>query len=115
MPSSAVADDFELREAMFAGSDPEGGEEVMLTGGSGVIGPDANWITGPVRNEEVILYADLDLAHASRERYAMDIVGHYNRPDIFDLTVDRRKRSQISWLADADHAQAGEEAAEVSQ
>ena len=56
----------------------------MLTGGSGVIGPDANWIAGPVHNEEVILYADLDLAHASRERYAMDTVGHYNRPDIFE-------------------------------
>ena len=115
MPSSAVPDDFELKEAMYAGSDPGGGRDVMLTGGSGVIGPDANWLVGPVHNEEVILYADLDLAHASRERYAMDTVGHYNRPDIFDVTVDRRKRSQISWLADPSHVQAHEEAIEVGE
>jgi len=114
MPSSAVADDFELREAMFAGSDPEGGRETMLTGGSGVIGPDANWLVGPAHNEEVILYADLDLAHASRERYAMDTVGHYNRPDIFTLTVDARKRSPISWLSGVERAEAGEEALEAT-
>lgn len=70
----------------------------MLTGGGGVIGPDGQWIAGPVHNEETIIYADLDLDHAARERYAMDIVGHYNRPDIFSLTVDARPRAQISWL-----------------
>jgi nitrilase len=63
----------------------------------------------------VIVYADLDLAHASRERYAMDIVGHYNRPDIFDLTVDTRKRPQISWLADPAETQAHDDAVEIGE
>ena len=69
----------------------------MLTGGSGVIGPDANWLVGPVHNEEVILYADLDLAHTSRERYAMDIVGHYNRPT----------SSTSRWIGESDRRSRG--------
>ncbi len=101
MPTSAVPEGFELLDAMRAGADPEGGESVMLTGGSGVLGPDAEWIAGPVYNDEAIIYADLDLDHSAREQYAMDTVGHYNRPDIFNLTVDMRRRPQISWLGDA--------------
>jgi predicted amidohydrolase len=100
MPSSAVPEGFELLDAMRAGADPDGGEAVMLTGGSGVLGPDAEWIAGPVYNEEAIIYADLELDQAAREQYAMDTVGHYNRPDIFSLTVDTRRRPQISWLHD---------------
>ncbi len=101
MPTSAVPEGFELLKAMRAGADPEGGESIMLTGGSGVLGPDAEWIAGPVYNEEAIIYADLELDHSAREQYAMDTVGHYNRPDIFSLTVDARRRPQISWLNDA--------------
>lgn len=100
MPTSAVPEGFELLEAMRAGADPEGGDSIMLTGGSGVLGPDAEWIAGPVYNEETIIYADLELEHSAREQYAMDTVGHYNRPDIFSLTVDTRRRPQISWLND---------------
>jgi predicted amidohydrolase len=98
MPASAVPDGFELRAAMNAGADPDGGESVLLTGGSGVIGPDGAWIAGPVYGEETIVYADVDLDHSAREQYAMDTVGHYNRPDIFSLTVDTRRRPQISWV-----------------
>ena len=101
MPKSAVPESFELLDAMRAGADPGGGDELMLTGGSGVLGPDAKWIAGPVYNEETIIYADLELDHSAREHYAMDTVGHYNRPDIFSLTVDARRRPQISWVADA--------------
>jgi nitrilase len=107
MPTSAVPEGFELLEAMRAGADPEGGESVMLTGGSGVLGPDAEWIAGPVYNEETIVYADLELDHSVREQYAMDTVGHYNRPDIFSLSVDMRRRPHISWLNDASAEPAG--------
>ena len=61
------------------------------------------------------MYADLDLAQTLRERYAMDIAGHYNRPDIFDLTVDRRHRPQVSWLSDPAEAHAGDDAVYVGQ
>jgi nitrilase len=102
MPASALPDGFDLREEMSAGADPEGGEDVLLTGGSGVIGPDGNWIAGPVTGKEVIIYADLDLEQVAREHLALDTVGHYSRPDIFTMTVDTRRRPQVSWIADAD-------------
>lgn len=107
MPASAVPPDFELREAMNAGADPGGGEETLLTGGSGVIGPDGAWIAGPVHLKETIVYADLDLDHVAREQYAMDVVGHYNRPDIFNLVVDTRARPQVAWLDDGKQVGAG--------
>jgi predicted amidohydrolase len=115
MPASDVPADFELRPAIRAGSDPEGGDEVYLTGGSGVIGPDGQWISGPLYGEEQIVYADLDLAHTLRERYAMDITGHYNRPDIFELTVDRRRTPHVSWLGESAEAHAGDDAVDVGE
>ena len=100
MPADALPADFELREDMRAGADPEGGEDVLLTGGSGVIGPDGQWIAGPVVGQECIIYADLDLEQVAREQFALDTVGHYSRPDIFELTVDTRKRPQVTWIED---------------
>jgi predicted amidohydrolase len=98
MPASAVPEGFELREAMKAGAAPEGGKDVLLTGGRGVIAPDGQWIAGPVFGTEAVIYADLELDRVAREQYAMDTVGHYNRPDIFTLTVDTRRKPQVSWL-----------------
>ncbi len=100
MPADALPTDFELREDMRAGADPEGGEDVLLTGGSGVIGPDGQWIAGPVFGQECIVYADLDLEQVAREQFALDTVGHYSRPDIFELTVDTRRRPQVTWIED---------------
>jgi predicted amidohydrolase len=100
MPADALPADFELREEMRAGADPEGGEDVLLTGGSGVIGPDGQWVAGPVVGRECIVYADLDLEQVAQEQLALDTVGHYSRPDIFTLTVDTRKRPQVTWVDD---------------
>ena len=49
-------------------------------------------LAGPVRHEEAILTAevDIDTVHAARRMF--DPVGHYNRPDVFRLTVDTRSR-----------------------
>jgi hypothetical protein len=54
-----------------------------------------------VYNEETIIDANLELGHSAREHYAMDTVGDCNRPDIFSLTADARRRPQIAWLNDA--------------
>jgi len=106
MPASALPPDFDLRDEMDAGADPEGGEDVLLTGGSGVIGPDGSWIAGPVIGEECVVYADLELDQVAREQFALDTVGHYSRPDIFTLTVDTRKKPQVNWMRERDFAPA---------
>jgi predicted amidohydrolase len=87
----------ELREAA-AGGQVGDDADVLLPGGSGVIGPDGQWLAGPAGNEETIVYADLDLSRISEEFGALDAAGHYNRPDVFQLTVDRRPKRQIAWI-----------------
>ena len=59
--------------------------ETLLNGGSAIIGPDGDFLAGPVYGEETILYADLDLEKILEERQALDVTGHYSRPDVLRL------------------------------
>ena len=74
---------------------------VLLPGGSGIIGPDGSWVAGPVGDEETIVYGDMDLDRIAQEFGTLDAAGHYNRPDVFQLTVDARPRSQVAWLEES--------------
>lgn len=64
-------------------------EELVLNGGSAIIGPDGSLLAGPVFGKEAILVAELDLARVAEEGLALDVAGHYHRPDIFDVTLKR--------------------------
>jgi predicted amidohydrolase len=57
----------------------------VLNGGSAIIGPDGSLLAGPLFNEEAILTADLDLSRVVEENMALDVTGHYSRPDIFEV------------------------------
>jgi nitrilase len=57
---------------------------------SGVIGPDGRLVGEPLIDDEGIVYADIDLDRCIQPKQMHDIVGHYNRFDIFDLRVNRR-------------------------
>jgi nitrilase len=70
-------------------------------GNSVIVGPNGSVIAGPVREREEILVADLSLTDVAANRRFMDPVGHYNRPDIFRLVVDTRKRNPVE-LATSD-------------
>ncbi|MEJ2291200.1 MAG: carbon-nitrogen hydrolase family protein, partial [Deinococcales bacterium] len=61
-------------------------------GDSAIVDPDGKMLAGPLHEEEGILYAELDPASWRGSRYQLDVAGHYGRPDIFDLQVDRRPR-----------------------
>lgn len=99
-----VPSDFPLRSVLADagqfGDDPD----ELLPGGSGVIGPDGNWVVGPISGREEIIYADIDLSLIGEEQFAFDSVGHYNRPDVFQVSIDRRKRAQVNWLDEQDPA-----------
>jgi nitrilase len=56
-------------------------------GGSAILGPDGAYLAGPLWEEEGILYATLDPQTLLEERQRFDPVGHYNRPDVFQLSV----------------------------
>lgn len=62
-------------------------ESFVLNGGSAIIAPDGSLLAGPVFNEEVILTAEIDLSRIAEESLALDVTGHYSRPDIFDFKL----------------------------
>lgn len=63
---------------------------------SGIIGPDGRTIGEPLIDDEGIVYADIDLGRCIQPKQMHDIIGHYNRFDIFDLRVNARGLQPIS-------------------
>jgi DsbC/DsbD-like thiol-disulfide interchange protein len=55
-------------------------------GGSAIIGPDLNYIVAPSYDREELIVADLDLSLIDREAMALDVTGHYARPDVFSFS-----------------------------
>ena len=69
--------------------------EVMCRGGSAIISPLGEVITGPLYDSEGILFADLDLGEIVRAKLDFDVVGHYARPDVFQLLVNEQVAAPV--------------------
>ena len=70
-------------------------------GGSAIIGPDGA-IIAQANSEPDILTAEIDLRAIGRSLASLDTDGHYARPDVFELRVDRRPRSGLIDAVDGD-------------
>ena len=69
--------------------------EILVNGGSCIAGPDGEWILEPVINKEGIFYETLDFSKVLQERQNFDVVGHYSRPDVTKLEVNRERQSTV--------------------
>ena len=85
--------DFPHRDRVWRTDQEDGGW--VEPGNSVIVGPNGELLAGPARHEEAILSAELDLDAVRAARRMFDPVGHYHRPDIFQLTVDTRPRPAV--------------------
>lgn len=69
--------------------------DVLANGGSCIAGPDGEWIIEPVLHQEGLIYQELDFNRVYEERQNFDPVGHYSRPDVTKLTVNRARQSTV--------------------
>jgi nitrilase len=67
-------------------------------GNSCIINPMGEILAGPIEAKEEILYADLDLSIITAAKRMFDVAGHYSRPDIFKLIVNRKPNNNIEIL-----------------
>jgi nitrilase len=72
--------------------------EVLANGGSCIAGPDGEWVVPPAGPEETLLVAVIDHRRVREERQNFDPSGHYARPDVTRLEVNRQRQSVASWL-----------------
>ena len=68
---------------------------VMGNGGSCIAGPDGEWIVTPVIGKQALIVRTIDHTRVREERQAFDAAGHYGRPDVTQLTVDRRRQTTL--------------------
>lgn len=69
--------------------------DTLSRGGSAIYSPLGEILAGPLYDEEGILYATLDRDELTRARYDFDVVGHYARPDIFQLQINRQVKPPV--------------------
>jgi nitrilase len=84
----------------------------LLDGYSVVVGPAGEIIAGPLVRERGIVVADLDLDTAAARKRLLDVAGHYNRPDVFTLTVDDRPKPGVVRLSSRERDAGARRAAE---
>ena len=75
-------------------------ERPLINGGSVIVGPLGEVLAGPLVATRGLLTAEVDTAQLVQARYDFDVVGHYARPDVFELCVDERARPGVRFVAD---------------
>ena len=71
-------------------------DTVLTRGGSCIVDPFGNFLAGPNFEGEAILTAEIDRAQIIRGKMDLDVVGHYARPDVFQLHVDERPKQPVT-------------------
>jgi nitrilase len=70
-------------------------QQLLIRGGSCIVGPLGQVLAGPKFGEECVLTAELDRADLPRAKFDFDVVGHYARPDVFRLEVNERPMKSV--------------------
>ena len=71
--------------------------DILANGGSCIAGPDGEWIVKPIIDRECLIIETLDFNRIIEERQNFDVAGHYSRPDVTKLIVNRQRQAIIEF------------------
>lgn len=87
-----IPEDFPQRDSLYPDAD-----EWINPGDSVVIAPGGKIEAGPLRQQDGILYHTIDIKKVGIAKRTMDVTGHYSRPDIFTLQVNKKVQSPVEF------------------
>lgn len=90
LQQSDIPNDFPEKARLYPDN-----EDWINPGDSVVIAPGGEMIAGPLRQQKGILYAEIDIAQVASARRTLDVAGHYARPDVLSLQLNRQPQSSL--------------------
>ena len=75
-------------------------DELMADGGSCVAAPNGEWLLEPQSGDESLYIVELDHEKVLQERHSLDVAGHYSRPDVTRLVVNRKRQTTVEFSDD---------------
>ena len=73
----------------------ENAPDILANGGSAIAGPNGEWLVPPIIEKEGVFYHTLELDRVYEERQNFDPVGHYARPDVTQLSINRERQTTL--------------------
>lgn len=71
--------------------------EWINPGDSLIVSPTGDIVAGPLSKQQGHIIFDIDVQLAVTSKRALDIAGHYSRPDVFTLEVDKARQSSVNF------------------
>lgn len=67
-------------------------DHMLLNGGSCIVGPDGHYVMEPIWDKEGVFVQEVNLTRCYEERMALDVTGHYQRNDVFELKTNTKRQ-----------------------
>lgn len=98
--ASGLLDEALIKDIAALAPDAEATLREAPAPASMILGPTGDPIAEPLVGEEGIVYADIDIAESIELKQTHDVVGYYQRFDVFRLTLDQRPQEPVTLVTD---------------